>query len=110
MNREDIKLLPLATLGIAKGVAEVYVAPIIKESRTSTKAWLLILGGALVYDVYAASRLDGETLSEACDRAIDKHPVMTLGAIAITAGHLANVIDPKYDPIHQVAERIKNGI
>lgn len=109
MNREDIRLLPLATLGIAKGVAEVYVAPIIKESRASTKAWLLILGSALVYDVYAASRLESETLSEACDRAIEKHPVMTLGAIAVTAGHLANVINPKYDPIHQLSERIKHG-
>lgn len=98
LQREDYKYIPLATVGLAKGVAEVYVKPFIKENP-STVAWGVILGGVACYDLLAPA---GHTLSEACDRAIEKHPVMTLGAIAVTAAHLSNIIPKKIDPIHRL--------
>lgn len=98
ISRENLALLPLAGVGLAKGLAEVYVKPFIKE-RPAETAWALLLGGAICYDLVAR---ENQTLSEACDRAIERHPVMTLGAIAITAGHLANVLPERIDPIHQI--------
>lgn len=103
MERSDAKYLPLAAVGLAKGVAEVYVKPFIKENP-SRAAWLALAGGVACYDLLAPS---GHTLSEACDRALEKHPVMTLGAIALTAGHLANIIPEQLDPIHRIVEWLK---
>lgn len=99
LGREDLKYTPLAAVGIGKGLLEVYALPAIKSVRPSSLAWGAILGSALLYDVYAVTRLNGETLSERCDSAIERHPVMTLGAIAVTAGHLANIIPSSLDPL-----------
>ena len=99
MNREDYKLLPLATLGLAKGVAEVYIKPIFDRLETREKAWLALAGGVILYDALCP---EGQTLSEGVDHFLEKHPVMTLGAIAITAGHLSNLIPEKIDPIHHL--------
>jgi hypothetical protein len=101
MEREDYRLLPLASVGVAKGFYECYV----KDLQPSTKAWIVLASGVVTYDLFAPS---GQTLSEGVDRFLDHSPVakaITLGAIAVTAGHLSNLIPEKYDPIH----RLVNG-
>lgn len=98
MEREDYALLPLASLGVAKGLYEVYV----KDLQPSTKAWIILVSGVVTYDLFAKP---GQTLSEGVDRFLDHSPIakaVTLGAIAVTAGHLSNAIPQKYDPIHRV--------
>lgn len=72
------------------------------EIRPSTKAWIGIGAGVAAYDILSPK---GETLSEGVDRALERGKFSryaTLGAIAITAAHLANVLPEKYDPFHQV--------
>lgn len=105
MDRNDAKLLPLATYGIAKGIMEVYVAPTLQEVnqklRPSEKAWLILLGSVALYDCLS---VEHETLSERYTEFVDDHPVMAWGAVAITAGHLLNIIPEKYDPIHNLAK------
>lgn len=104
LSREDYKYLPLAAVGLAKGVAEVYVAPAIKEARPSTKAWVGLLGAALIYDALAP---DGETLTERFADFSKEHPVVALGSLAITVGHLTDTIRDEYDPYHIVADWIR---
>lgn len=103
VGSDDYRLLPLCAVGLAKGGYEVFAKPFIKENP-STVAWGVLLGGVACYDLLAPA---GHTLSEACDRSLEKHPVMTLGAIAITAGHLANIIPERFDPIHRAVELLK---
>lgn len=101
MNSEELTAYALGGVGIIKGVAEVYVAPLIKELRPSEKAWLGLVAGVTLYD--ALSR-DGETMSERYAQFVDDHPVMAWGAVAITAGHLLDIIPEKIDPIHNLAK------
>lgn len=74
--------------------------------RPSTEAWLAVGAGVLAYDLLCPS---GETLSEACDRAIETHPVLTLGLIGATALHLANAIPQRFDPFAQVLSFVKGN-
>ena len=102
MERNDYRLLPLASIGIAKGFYECYV----KELQPSTKAWIVLASGVIAYDMTAKP---GQTLSEGVDRYLERSPVakaVTLGAIAITAGHLSNLIPEKYDPIHRLVTHV----
>lgn len=101
LSHEDAKLLPLAAVGIGKGLLEVYVAPAIKELRPSEKAWALGAIAVICYDVLAP---DGETLSERYSQFVDDHPALAWGAVAITAGHLLDIIPEKIDPIHNLAK------
>lgn len=103
MKYEDARLLPLAAVGIGKGILEVYVKPFVEERRPSTLAWAGLVGGVICYDLLAP---EGETLSEGFDTFIENHKVLALGAVAITAGHLANLIPQRFDPIHQIVERL----
>lgn len=67
--------------------------------RTSSKAWLAMGAGIVAYEVACPA---GETLSEGVDRYIERHPVITFATIGMTALHLANVLPPQIDLIHQL--------
>lgn len=105
MERADYRLLPLCAVGVAKGISEVYVKPFIQDLKLEQKEWALagLVGGVICYDLLVAK--EGQTISEGVDSLLERgnvSKVMTLGAIAITAGHLANLIPQKYDPIHRL--------
>lgn len=101
MNRADAKLLPLAAIGVSKGLYEVYAAPFIKDLRPSTKAWLATLAFVGVYDVLSRP---GETMSERYADFVDDHPAVAWGAVAITAAHLLDILPDQIDPIHNLAK------
>lgn len=68
--------------------------------RPSERAWTAIGLGVIAYDVLAPPH---ETLSERVDDALEVSPykrAATLGAIALVAAHLGNVIPQRYDPFH----------
>ena len=69
--------------------------------RPSTIGWLAVVGGVAVYDCLCPQ---GETLSEGVDRALETPvgKILALGAIAMVAGHLSNLIPEQYDIIHQI--------
>jgi len=66
--------------------------------RPGDKAWLVLAGGILVWDMIAPP---GELLSEAADRYLETHPILTRAVIAVVALHLANILPPRIDPVHQ---------
>lgn len=69
-------------------------------SAAGTK-WLTVIVDLVQYELSHTN--DGELLSEFCDRWIDRHPLLArlvivcLGELLVL--HLANLIDPKYDPV-----------
>lgn len=77
--------------------------------RPSTIAWLALGVGVAAYDYLAPQ---GETMSEAVDRAIERHPIATIAAVGAVALHLLNVFESyhieQYDLIHQLAERVRH--
>lgn len=70
-----------------------------EKPRPSTVAWGVLATGVAAYDVLCPS---GETLSEGVDRALETRTgkALALGAIAVTACHLANIIPERCDPFH----------
>lgn len=68
--------------------------------RYANKAWI----GLGIY-IAAVELLapQGETLSEAMDDWLLRHPGKALSymAVALTAAHLVNLLPQRYDPIHQ---------
>lgn len=65
------------------------------ESHVGTLGWVGLAAGVVLFDRYAP-----ETLSHAVDRALER-PVgryAAIGAVAITAAHLLNLIPENYDP------------
>lgn len=72
--------------------------------KLANVAWATLIAGVAIYDWRCP---EGATLSEACDRAIEKHPLLTVAAIGSVALHLLNVLPPQVDPIHQLIERLK---
>lgn len=67
-----------------------------KAFRRSDWAWLTLAIYVLAYDFTAR---DGETLSEACDRYLERRPTLTKVAIFLVAKHLTNDLDPRLDPL-----------
>jgi len=63
--------------------------------------WVAIAADILAYE--AEHIHDGELLSQACDRWIEAHPVAARICIiavgTLLTAHLANLIDPQYDPV-----------
>lgn len=57
--------------------------------------------GALVaaHDLFCPQ---GQSLSEGVDRAIEKHPVMTVASIGYVAAHLVNILPPQVDVLHHL--------
>jgi hypothetical protein len=66
--------------------------------RYSTKAWLGLGAYVVVTEVCAP---EGELLSQAVDRWLEKHPARTVSALTIAgiALHLLNLLPEKYDPL-----------
>jgi hypothetical protein len=65
--------------------------------------------GALAAGVIAFDLLNEETLSESVDKALERHRLLTMTAIGITALHLANLLPEKIDPFHQALKAVKHG-
>lgn len=63
--------------------------------RPADQAWIALAAGVLVYELAAH---DGELLSEAADRYLARHPVLTIGVVAATALHLLNITPRWCDP------------
>lgn len=92
-DHETLEAYALGAVGVIRGVYS--------ELGTAKRAWLGIGAFVLAHDVLCGQ---GEMLSEGVDRALEKHKLLTLGAIAITAGHLANVLPEQIDPYAQLAK------
>lgn len=63
----------------------------------SDRAWITLGVGVLAWDMACG---DGQTLSEAADRYLLRHPWLVRGVAFAVAAHVANVIDPRLDCIH----------
>ena len=77
-----------------------------ERPRPSTIAWGTLVGGVALYDILCPAE---ETMSEGVDRLLER-PIgrfLALGAIAITATHLANVLPERIDPFHQLINVVK---
>lgn len=73
-----------------------------ERPRPATIAWGVLGAGVIAYDILCP---EGETLSEGVDRALEcEKRKLALGAIAITAAHLANIIPQQIDPFHRVTQ------
>jgi hypothetical protein len=70
------------------------------------EGWAVVLGTITAHELSCDK---GNTLSEGVDRALEKHPILTIGAIAITSAHLINLLPEKIDPFHQTLKAIKHG-
>lgn len=74
------------------------------QLEPSTIAWGVLIAGVATYDAFCPK---GQTLSEGVDRAIEKHPVVTIAAVGAVALHLVNAFDKydlqRLDVIHQIA-------
>lgn len=69
------------------------------ESRAGTYGWIALAAGVAAFD-----RFSNETLSHAMDRALERPygRYAAIGAVAVTAAHLLNVIPEQYDPFNYV--------
>jgi hypothetical protein len=71
------------------------------EMRSANKAWLCIGFGVVLHNMMAAGR-GQEMLSEAVDRWLGDHPVLTRGCVALVSLHLVNALPSRLDPCHLV--------
>ena len=71
-----------------------------ERPKPSTVAWGVLATGVAAYDVLCPQ---GETLSEGVDRALETRSgrVLAIGAVALTAAHLINLLPERVDPFHQ---------
>jgi hypothetical protein len=77
------------------------------ERLKATDAWKVLGLGVLAYELLCP---EGELLSEGVDRALEHSKVAryaTLGAIAVTATHLANLLPNQIDPFHHAHKLVK---
>lgn len=67
------------------------------ENLPSKAAWVGLAAGVAAYDILCP---EGETMSEQYDRWLDnpRAKYLAIGAVAVTAAHLLNVIPEQYDP------------
>jgi hypothetical protein len=56
----------------------------------SDYAWAVLIAGVVAWEIFSPP---GELLSEAVDRYLVRHPVLTRAAILITAAHLLNALE-----------------
>lgn len=72
------------------------------ETNQGSVGWALLAGGVLLWD-----RLAEETLSHAFQRGLNNSlsRPFCLGALAVTAAHLLDVIPEKTDPFYLFFER-----
>jgi hypothetical protein len=67
-------------------------------ARKANPGWAAIGVFVIGHNVIAAGRGD-EMLSEACDRYLKNHPVLTTSVVAAVALHLINALPPFADPL-----------
>lgn len=61
------------------------------------RAWIALGVGVIGYDVFCQ---EGQTLSEAADRYMLRHPWLVRGAAFALAAHVCNLVPARFDPIH----------
>ena len=71
--------------------------------RTSDRAWIVLAAAIVTYEVVAQP---DELMSEAVDRYLDTRPWLTRLIVAVVSAHLINLIPPRYDPLHRVAQHL----
>lgn len=59
------------------------------------RAWLAIAAGVVVYEALCP---EGQLLSDACDRARARHPLLVHAAMAVTVAHLLRLLPARFDP------------
>jgi hypothetical protein len=104
MNSETFSACGLAAIGAAEGITSYIIKPFLHDIRPSTRAWAALMAGVVTYDLLCPS---GETLSEGIDSWMDKRPVVTAGAIGVTALHLMNILPNAVDPWHRALKLVK---
>lgn len=67
---------------------------------TGEMAWVAMTLGIVAYELCAP---DGQLLSEAVDRFLVSHPILTRVVVISVAAHLLNVLPNEVDPIHRIA-------
>lgn len=78
-----------------------------EKPRPSNVIWGVLGASVAIYEYYAP---EGELMSEAVDRALQKPLAryLVIGAVAITAAHLLNIPErlnlEQYDPIHRLGQ------
>ena len=77
-----------------------------ERDNFARNAWIALAAGITAIDYYAPPN---QTLSEGCDRALERHPILTTLAVGTVALHLLNVLPPQIDPIHQLANHFRKG-
>ena len=72
------------------------------DSHAGTYGWVALAAGIAVFDYFAP-----ETLSHAVDRALEcpRGRYAAIGAVALTAAHLLNVLPKQADPFSILTER-----
>lgn len=106
---ESIKLYSLATVGFAKGINEVVLHdPTAKLNHQEDRSSAKLGWGLLALGVFAWDMLAEKTLSEEVDDALAQNRALTVGAVAVVASHLLNVLPERVDPIHQFGKRARN--
>lgn len=71
------------------------------SGRSADRGWIGIAVYVAVHNVRAAGRGD-EMLSQACDRYLKSHPVLTTAVVAAVALHLVNALPAQLDPLGAV--------
>lgn len=65
--------------------------------RDSDVAWIALGIGVLSYDALC---VEGDTMSEACDRYMLRHPWIVRGVAFAIAGHVCNAVPARWDAVH----------
>lgn len=75
------------------------------ETHLGSIGWALLAGGVFLFDT-----LSEETLSHAFQRGLDNaySRPFCVGALAVTACHLLDLIPPSVDPYYRLFERDPN--
>lgn len=73
-----------------------------RGEHAGTYGWIALAAGVAAFDY-----LSPETLSSAVDRALERPRgrYAAIGAVAITAAHLLNIIPEQYDPFKLLPSR-----
>ena len=86
--------------GFASNAAERRLADTAKVRQrrlcpSARNTWIVIFGIAAAHEFFCE---DGELLSEAYDRGLEKHPLLIYGFTAVTVAHILNKLPIKADP------------
>lgn len=71
--------------------------------RPGDRAWLALAAGVIAYEIVAPP---DELLSEACDRARHRAPIVTCSTIVYFAAHLLRLWPRRIDPLTQMTTRL----